>query len=120
MNTPVKPIEPTPPPVARCLWCKLRIGEPRYRLAPDAPWQVEDPMTAFAFGQRHTDGICPECKTLAEVAATIDRERYAMNHPPDEDISRTAPAPVHETRAVVCAAMAASLLAGLAWHLATT
>lgn len=58
--------------LARCLWCKARIGEARYRLR--GRWQVKNFQNGLAIwlaGDDVTDGICPDCfeEQLAQISA---------------------------------------------------
>ncbi|MDE2100716.1 MAG: hypothetical protein KGL39_25955 [Patescibacteria group bacterium] len=51
--------------LVRCLWCRERIGEARYRLK--GRWQTkgfENSLAIWLAGEEVSDGICPEC--LAE------------------------------------------------------
>jgi hypothetical protein len=48
--------------LARCLWCKKRIGEVRYRLR--GLWQLknfENSLAIWLADDEITDSICPEC-----------------------------------------------------------
>ncbi len=51
-----------PETLARCLWCKSRIGETRYRWR--GRWQAkcfENSLAIWLAGEEITDGICPDC-----------------------------------------------------------